>query len=194
MNSEDIQEFERLASYVRQYQALASKYNINDIFQDNGGKYLELMLRLGLKVTGRREGNDAIDEDGNEYELKTVNIDLTRSFSTHHHMNPAIIEKYRQVDWFFAVYQGIELRAIYRMTPLDLEFYYNRWEIKWNETKKDINNPKIPLKYIMENGSTVWLPEGVSSFNLPVRPKGFQGKQPVQDDIEATLFTEDIEK
>jgi hypothetical protein len=58
----------------------------------------------GLEVIPGREGNDAKDSNGNEFELKSVNIALTKSFSTHHHINPRIIEKYRQVDWIFAVY------------------------------------------------------------------------------------------
>ena len=43
------------------------------------------------------------DEQGNEYELKSANVNLVTGFSTHHHMNPAIITKYRKVPWVFAV-------------------------------------------------------------------------------------------
>ena len=49
---------------IRRYQKLASKHGIGDIFQDNGGKLLQVLLLTGLKVIGRREGNDAIDDDG----------------------------------------------------------------------------------------------------------------------------------
>ncbi len=83
---------------IRTYQELAAKHGIKDIFQDNGGKILQVCLTLNLKVLGGREGNDAIDEAGNEYELKSVNLNLTRSFSTHHYINPVIIAKYRKVD------------------------------------------------------------------------------------------------
>src|SRR5438552_2037717 len=100
---------------VRKYQELANKHGIFDIFQDNGGKLLQVLLTLNIKVLPGREGNDAIDEQGNEYELKSINVLLTRGFSTHHHMNPVIIAKYRKVVWFFAVYEAIELHAIYRM-------------------------------------------------------------------------------
>lgn len=54
-----------------------------------------------------REGNDAKDASGAEFELKTVNVLKTKSFSTHHHLNPVILAKYRQVDWFFAIYEGM---------------------------------------------------------------------------------------
>ena len=153
----DTAELERLFPYIREYQVLASKYGIGDIFQDNGGKLLQLLLITGLKGAGSREGNDASDEAGNEYELKSVNTLLTRSFSTHHHMNPTILAKYRQVDWVFAVYHGIELQAIYRMKPAGLEPYFTKWETKWHESGgKDINNPKIPVKFVVKRGELVY--------------------------------------
>lgn len=64
---------EKLLAQVRQYQQLATKHGIADIFQDNGGKLLQVILLLRLKVLPGREGNDAIDEAGKEYELKSVN-------------------------------------------------------------------------------------------------------------------------
>ena len=149
----DQKELERLFPYIREYQALASKHGIGDIFQDNGGKLLQLLLITGLKGVGGREGNDAQDAQGNEYELKSVNTLLTQSFSTHHHMNPVILAKYRKVDWFLAIYEGIELQAIYRMKPTALEPYFSKWESKWHESGgKDINNPKIPVKFVVEHG------------------------------------------
>jgi hypothetical protein len=151
---------DELFPYIRHYQKLASKHGINDIFQDNGGKLLQVLLVLGLKVLPGREGNDAVDDKGNEYELKSVNVRLTRSFSTHHHLNPAILEKYRKVDWFFAVYEGIELRAIYRLSPTSLEPYFSSWEKKWRERGgKDINNPKIPIKFVVQHGELYYKAE-----------------------------------
>ena len=150
-------ELERLFPYIREYQLLASKHGIGDIFQDNGGKLLQLLLITGLKGASSREGNDASDAAGNEYELKSVNTLLTQSFSTHHHMNPTILAKYRKVDWIFAVYEGIELQAIYRLKPAGLEPYFSKWETKWHESGgKDINNPKIPVKFIVERGEFVF--------------------------------------
>ena len=153
----DLDAFKEIYPAVLKLQKLAEKHGINDIFQDNGGKLLQVLLITSLEMLPGREGNDAKDVDGNEYELKSLNILLTKSFSTHHHINPVIIEKYRKVDWIFAVYEGIRLLSIYQLTPSDLEFYYTKWEEKWNKDGgRDINNPKIPLKYVMEHGVRIY--------------------------------------
>ena len=148
---------DELFPYVRKYQELALRHGIGDIFQDNGGKLLQIALTTGLKILGTREGNDAIDETGREYELKSVNILLTTSFSTHHHMNPTIIAKYRKVDWVFAVYKSIELQQIYLLTPTQMEPYFTRWEAKWHKDGGlDINNPKVPLTFVEEVGHRIY--------------------------------------
>jgi len=159
----DWEKLEKLIPFVRELQHLADQHGINDIFQDNGGKLLQIALATGLKILPSREGNDARDEKGREYELKSVNVLLTQSFSTHHHLNPTILAKYRQVDWIFAIYEAIELKTIYLMTPKNLEPYFDAWEKKWYESgHKDINNPKIPCKFVIENGELIfgqpWVP------------------------------------
>jgi Restriction endonuclease PvuII len=150
-------ELKRLFPVIQEYQRLASKHGIDDIFQDNGGKLLQVLLILGLQALPSREGNDAVDSHGVEYELKTVNILKTQSFSTHHHLNPVILAKYRAVDWFFATYQGIELRQIYRMDRLVLEPFFSNCEAKWHARNgKDLNNPKISVKTVRERGHLVY--------------------------------------
>lgn len=147
----------RLWPAIQEYQRLASRHGINDVFQDNGGKILQVLLLLGLTRIESREGNDARDASGAEYELKSVNIELTQNFSTHHHMNPTIIKKYRKVDWIFAVYRHIELQAIYLLKPRDVEPFYTKWEKDWYKRgRQDINNPKIPLKYVAANGALLY--------------------------------------
>lgn len=150
----DHKRMERLLPAIRKFQKLATKHGVKDIFQDNGGKLLQVVLTLGLIVLPGREGNDAKDETGREYELKSVNIDLQKQVTTHHHLNPAIIEKYRQVDWIFAVYRNIELICIYGMTPKELEPLFSKWEKKWHDDGgKDINNPKVPLDFVVQHGT-----------------------------------------
>ena len=152
-------DYERLLQIwpaIQEYQPLATRHGIDDIFQDNGGKLLQVLLLTGLKILPGREGNDAVDASGREYELKSVNIELTKGFSTHHHMNPTIIANYRQVPWIFAIYRQIALQAIYLLAPTDLEFYLTKWEEKWHaDGGKDINNPKIPVTYVMEHGTLI---------------------------------------
>lgn len=169
-NATDIERLNQLFPYVRQYQELAEKNGINDIFQDNGGKLLQVLLITQLRDLPGREGNDAVDIYGHEYELKSVNIKLTKSFSTHHHMNPTIIAKYRKVDWIFAVYEGIEIQKIYLLTPQDLEYYYHKWETKWHaDGGKDINNPKIPLRFVVEHGKLIFeIPPTKELFLSPI--------------------------
>lgn len=163
----DLDKLKELWPHIAKYQELARAHGINDIFQDNGGKLLQVILVTGLEVLPLREGNDAKDKDGREYELKSVNIELTKSFSTHHHMNPTIITKYRQVNWVFAVYRGIELLEIYMLTPADLEPFYCKWVDKWHaDGRKDINNPKIPLTYVRSEGRQLY-PLGTGEPELP---------------------------
>ncbi|PWV60082.1 hypothetical protein [Plasticicumulans acidivorans] len=74
---DDYQRLLEIWPAVQEYQALATKHGIDDVFQDNGGKLLQVLLLLGLKIIPGREGNDAVDASGREYELKSVNIELT---------------------------------------------------------------------------------------------------------------------
>lgn len=150
----DEEKMEELLPHVLKYQELAAQHGINDIFQDNGGKLLQILLKTGLKDLEGRTGNDAVDESGNEYEIKTLNTNLTKSFSTHHHLNQKIIDKYRQVDWIFAVYEGIELKEIWRLSSANLETYYDKWEKKLS-AQTHINNPKISLKHVRNVGSQI---------------------------------------
>jgi hypothetical protein len=153
----DFKKLQKLWSHVEEYQALAKKHGINDIFQDNGGKILQVLLLLNLKILPGREGNDAVDNLGQEYELKSVNIELVRGFSTHHHMNPTIIAKYRKVPWIFALYRHITLESVFMLSPNDMEHWYKKWEKKWYaDGNKDINNPKVPVIYVVEHGKLLY--------------------------------------
>ncbi|HEV3438572.1 MAG TPA: hypothetical protein VG122_14505 [Gemmata sp.] len=37
-----------------------------------------------------------------------------------------------------------------------LEPLFTAWEKKWKQTRKDINNPKIPLTFVETNGTKVY--------------------------------------
>lgn len=152
----DWKRLEKLMPAVREFQSLATEHGIDDIFQDNGGKILQMLLALNLQGIPGREGNDAVDVEGREYELKSVNIWLTAGFSTNHHINIPIIEKYRKARWVFAIYEGIEMRRAFYMPADKLEVYFSAWEEKWKAERKDINNPKVPLKFVCEHGECLF--------------------------------------
>jgi transcriptional regulator with XRE-family HTH domain len=147
----DLQRLEAAFTGLRQMQALADEYGVNDVLQDNGGKVLQVLILLGLRISPGREGNDALDAEGNEYELKTLNRSLSNKnagVTTHHHLNKGIIDKYRAVKaWYIAIYEGIELKEIWKVLPDQLEDLFAFWETKI-ETAGPLNNPKIPIRYV----------------------------------------------
>lgn len=142
----DVERLNTAFKGIREAQTLANEYGINDILQDNGGKVLQVLILLGL----RREGNDAVDEEGNEYELKTINRALRKNagITTHHHLNKDILKKYRSVKaWFIAFYEGVELKEIWKVLPSELEPLFQQWEHKI-DVVGPLNNPKIPVRYV----------------------------------------------
>jgi len=150
---------------LNEIQELATKNNIKDIFQDNGAKILQQITYLNFKALPEREGNDAISEDGTEWEMKSLNLATSaRSFTTNHHINRKIINKYRKVPWSFAVYNGIILQEIWIVTPDKMEYHYKQWENKIaSEEDKPItnqgntlNNPHINLSWVRKNGVQVY--------------------------------------
>ena len=146
----DLERLQAAFEGVRALQELAREYEITDIFQDNGGKVLQVLILLGLKSSPGREGNDAIDAEGNEYELKTLNRSLNKNagVTTHHHLNRDILAKYRAVKaWYIAIYEGIELIEIYKVSPGILEEKFGEWERKLDNVDS-INNPKLPMRLI----------------------------------------------
>lgn len=176
-----IDRLNELIPYIRKYQELAKETcDIDDIFQDNNGKLLQLLLVTGLhNMTESREGNDAQDYFGNEYEIKTCNTKLVSSFSTNHHLNQVILDKYRQTTWVFALYDNIELTHIYVMQPEDLTVHFDKWQKKIdeetlkNENYKGINNPKIPIKFVKKHGKLIYenLDKGPLTYT-PIIPEG----------------------
>lgn len=153
----DLERLQVSLKAIQELQSLAHEYGINDVFQDNGGKVLQVLILLGLRISPGREGNDALDTEGNEYELKTINKLLSRSVTTHHHLNLDILAKYRSVKaWYIAVYEGIVLKAIYKVNPAALEVKFSYWESRIIGGMKSINNPKIPLGLIEREGELVY--------------------------------------
>ena len=153
----DLERLQTALEAIQELQNLANEYGINDVFQDNGGKVLQVLILLGLRISPGREGNDAVDAEDNEYELKTINKLLSKSVTTHHHLNLDILSKYRSVKaWYIAVYEGISLKVIYKIAPSLLETYFSKWENRIRLEEKPLNNPKIRLSLIENQGEQVY--------------------------------------
>lgn len=136
---------------VRELQALATEHGIDDIFQDNGGKVLQSLIFLQLEQLPGREGNDATDAEGRQYELKTINVLKQTQVTTHHHLNADILAKYRGVAaWYISLYEGINLMEIYRVETAGLEHLFSEWERRIQSAGEPLNNPKIPLTVIAD--------------------------------------------
>lgn len=147
----DLERLNAAFAGIHEMQQLADEYGINDILQDNGGKVLQVLILLGLRISPGREGNDAVDSAGNEYELKTVNRLLNKNagITTHHHLNKDILRKYRAVTaWYIAIYEGVLLKEIYKLSPLELEILFEAWEKKIEAQGAALNNPKIPMRFV----------------------------------------------
>jgi hypothetical protein len=105
------------------------------------------------------------------YELKTINKLLSKSVTTNHHLNLDILAKYRAVKaWYIAVYEGILLKAIYRVDPTSLETKFSYWESRIRGGMESINNPKIPLSLIEKEGELVYPKQNQQTIpgNLPI--------------------------
>ena len=163
-------EIEDLWGGVMQFQKLAEQYGISDIFSDNGGKVAQLAIAVGLDILPGRQGADATDRLGNEYELKTIDLNKTaRGFTTNHHLNMGTIAKYRQRRFVFAMYEGITLMEAYLVMPQHMEPVYERWTTALHR-KDHINNPKISIDYVREVGTIMYLKD--------VAPAWMEGKTP----------------
>lgn len=153
----EIEKLDKLWQSLHDLESMANDYGIPDLFQDNGAKILQQLVLLNFDNLAGREGNDAVSASGTEWEMKSINIATSaKGFSTNHHLNAHILDKYRQVPWSFAVYKNLELISIYVMTPAMLEPMFTKWENDYINQGKEGNNPKIPLKFVEENGLLVY--------------------------------------
>ncbi|SEB02229.1 hypothetical protein [Paenibacillus sp. 276b] len=176
-----------LSSFAKQ------EFGIDDIFQDNDGKVMQQLTILNFTNLDGREGNDGMDENGVEWEMKSVNINKTSSISTHHHLNTKIIEKYRKVPWSIAVYRGVELLEIYAIHPYKLnEEYFNKWELSVINHNRQLNNPKINLEFVRREGTLIYF-EG----DLLRDPKSIYDYKFMEDNVAydfSTRMTRSIEE
>lgn len=140
----------------KSFEQFAGKYGITDIYTDNNIKQLQQAIYLDLRLNNSRTSFDAVDREGNFWELKSLNINSSRKeFSTSRHLTLEILERYTQCFWAFSVYDQTELEAIYVMPSHSLYPYFYKWDIEL-EHGRYLNNPKIPLVYVREHGIKVY--------------------------------------
>lgn len=150
-------EIEELWPGIVRFQDLAKQYGVCDIFSDNGGKVAQLAIAVGLDLVPGRQGPDATDRMGNDYELKTLDLNKKgKGFTTNHHLNTGTVEKYRTRRFVFALYEGITLVEAYLVLPEDMEPIFTRWETALR-TRDHLNNPKVPIDYVREVGTVMYL-------------------------------------
>lgn len=137
-------------------QSIAKEFGISNIFQDNGAEILQQLIYLNMKAVPGREGNDGVDINGCEWEMKSLDVSKGNAgITTNHHLNHAIIRKYKTVPWSVALYDGIILKKIYIISNQQLQPMFDKWEEEL-KTKESLNNPKIPLSFIEQHGILIY--------------------------------------
>ena len=151
-----IKRLESLWENLHGLSKMAKEFGIEDMLQDNGLKVMQQLIYLNMDILPGREGNDSISPSGTEWEMKSINILLVSGFSTNHHTTLDIINKYRCVPWSFAIYEDITLKEIYVMKAQTLEPLFSKWEKELLTGRSHLNNPKIPVKFVRQNGLKVF--------------------------------------
>lgn len=147
-------------------QDVAEEFGIENIFQDNGAEILQQLIYLNMKAVPGREGNDGVDINGCEWEMKSLDISKGNGgITTNHHLNHDIIEKYKTVPWSISIYDRIHLKKIYVVGNEQLQPIFQIWEQQL-QTLDSLNNPKIPLATIEAQGTLIF-EEGM---DFPIDP------------------------
>jgi hypothetical protein len=62
--------------------------------------------------------------------------------------------------------------SVYLMKPTALEPYFRKWETKWlADGRRDINNPKIPVAFVIANGQRIFETTKAPVVVAPVSPE-----------------------
>ena len=151
---------------LKTLQDVAEEFGIENIFQDNGAEILQQLIYLNMKAVPGREGNDGVDINGCEWEMKSLDVSKGNSgITTNHHLNADIIDKYKTVPWSVAIYDRIHLKKIYIVGSKQLQATFQDWEQQLRKVKS-LNNPKISLVTIEEQGDLIY-EEG---WDFPIDP------------------------
>lgn len=103
---------------------------------------------FGLQKSGQgRMGADAVDDSGNEYELKST---TKEGVSTARDVGPHTIEKWRKRYWLFAkgrnLGSGFEIEATYFLHPDDMEGWFQKLEKRFAQDLSLLRRAKPVLR------------------------------------------------
>lgn len=156
--TKDITELLELAAKL---QVHGTKNEIVSVFDDGGYRELLMGQLFDLQLHKGRHGDDATDDEGNNYELKTVNLVDTSGrlrkkpgVTTCHHVNQEIIRRYRGLHgWIIGVFFVNEPVEIYELDPQFVAAVLDGWEKRLNgEGITHINNPKLKFDDLRKHG------------------------------------------
>jgi hypothetical protein len=162
----------------------ANAKNIFNVFDDGGYRTLLLLTMFNLtKPNKGRLGDDAIDQHGNRYELKTINLIRTNGevrtsypgVTTEHTLRQQNVDRYRACDaWIIGVFIGNRPLDVWVVPSAALEPYYCEWERQIAAAPNhELNNPKIPIGFVAKVGTYHRVPgtEDVARPPVPTRYK-----------------------
>lgn len=165
---------ETLVALATPIEVEANRRGIFNVFDDGGYRTLLLLEMLGLrKANPGRMGDDASDEEGRTFELKTVNLINTkgeerRSYpgvTTEHTLRIENLRRYRQTSaWVIGVFKGNLPLDVYVLAARELEPFFKKWEGAIAKAgNHEINNPKIPFGFVASRGRHLIVPgtEGI---------------------------------
>lgn len=162
-----VEGIEHLIDLAQPLEAAAQEAGIPSVFDDGGFRTLLVCRLFGLQALPGKAGHDARCPKGRNFELKTVNLVGTHGqrrvnpgVTTEHTLRQANIERFRRTNsWLIGVFAGCRPLEFWQVPTGRLETFFSEWEQKLAQApNQEINNPKIPLKFIRETGHLVWSP------------------------------------
>lgn len=173
-HKKEIEKLDEIWNKLTELTNLAKDHGIKDIFQDNGAKVLQQLIISNMVFLKGREGNDAKDKNGIEWEFKSINIETTATgFSTDHHSTNELLDRFNSVPWLFSIYSGTVLQEMYVLSPGQLTEWVNKQKnnLSLKVGQNSLNNPKIPIKYVREHGTKIY----PINKNNPLDPSTLDG-------------------
>ncbi len=139
----------------------AAVKGVNGLFRDDNFRIFQILLITSLSQMSDDNGVSVVDDKGVVYGVRTVDLLQMKNFVLHDRVTPQVLIEYRKRDWIFGVYRGVGVLELYRVLSKDLESIYLKWESQWKDgVKKELKNPKVPLRYVRAVGELLFEGDG----------------------------------